>query len=69
MNSDNNNYEVTYCPEDDEYRVYCNICDKLCFKKYHEKHLKSGTHTNKFYKGPGLKYFKRFLLYKFVLAL
>ena len=22
------NYEVIYCPEDDEYRVYCDVCDK-----------------------------------------
>ena len=26
-------YEVIYCPEDDENRVYCNICDKLCYSK------------------------------------
>ena len=22
--------EVIYCPEDDEYRVHCNICVKFC---------------------------------------
>ena len=27
MNSDNQ--EVMYC-EDGEYRVYCDVCDKLC---------------------------------------
>ena len=24
---DSENYEIIYCPEDDEYRVYCNNCD------------------------------------------
>ena len=32
MDSGNINYEVIYCPEDDGYRVYCDICDKLCIK-------------------------------------
>ena len=27
---DSDKYEVIYCPEDDEYKVYCEICDKLC---------------------------------------
>ena len=26
------NQKVLYCIEDDEYRVYCNICDKLCIE-------------------------------------
>ena len=43
MNSDN--YGVIYC-EDDEYRVYCNICDKLCIERLYKNHLKSGRHTN-----------------------
>ena len=30
-----NNYEVIYCPEDDEYRVYCDVCDKLCIERYY----------------------------------
>ena len=29
---DNENYKVIYCPEDDEYRVYCDVCDKLCIE-------------------------------------
>ena len=29
MDSENDNSEVIYCPEDGEYRVSCNICDKL----------------------------------------
>ena len=33
MDSDNNNSEVIYCPEDDYYRVYCDIRDKLCIER------------------------------------
>ena len=44
------NQEVIYCPEDDEYRVYCNICYLLCNELFCKNHLKSGTHTNNFYK-------------------
>ena len=44
MNSDNQ--QVIYC-EDGEYRVYCEICDKLCIERYHKNHLKSQTHLNK----------------------
>ena len=29
---DSENQEVIYCPEDGEYRIYCNICDKLCIE-------------------------------------
>ena len=40
------NYEVIYCPEDDEYRVYCDICDQHCIERFYKNHLKSQTHTN-----------------------
>ena len=43
---DSDNYEVIYCPEDDECRVYCAICDKLCIERFYKNHLKSQTHTN-----------------------
>ena len=46
MNSENDNYEVNYCADDGEYRVYCNICDKLCIERVCKNHLKSWTHTN-----------------------
>ena len=46
MDRDNNNYEVIYCPEDGEYRVYCESCDKLCIERFDKNHLKSQTHTN-----------------------
>ena len=42
MNSDNQ--QVIYC-EDGEYKVYCNICDKLCIDRFYKNHLKSRTHT------------------------
>ena len=46
MESENIYYEGIYCPEDDEYRVYCEICDKFCIKEYYQIHLKSQTLTN-----------------------
>ena len=43
-----NNYESIYCV-DDEYRVYCDVCDKFCIERYYKNHLKSQAHTNNFY--------------------
>ena len=43
-----NIYEVKYCANDDEYRVYCDICDELCIERYYKNHLNSGTHMNSF---------------------
>ena len=31
------NYEVIYCPEDNEYRVYCDVCDSLCIERFYKK--------------------------------
>ena len=42
MNSEN--YEVIYCPEDDEYRVFCEVCDKLCIERLYKNHLKSHSY-------------------------
>ena len=50
MNSESDNYEVIYCEDDGEYRVYCDICDKLCIELFYKNHLKSGTQTKNFYK-------------------
>ena len=50
MNSESHNYGVIHCPDEDEYRVRCELCDKLCFERYQKNHLKSGTYTNNFYK-------------------
>ena len=44
------NQEVINCPEDDEYRVYCIICDKLCIEWFYKNQLKSQTHTNNIHK-------------------
>ena len=38
--------ESIYCPEDDTYRIYFEICDKLCIDRYYQTHLKSQTHLN-----------------------
>ena len=43
---DSENYEVIYCPEDNEYRVYCEVCDNLCIERFYKNHLKSKTHIN-----------------------
>ena len=43
---DGENQEVIYCVNDDEYGVYCHICDKLCIGRYYKNHLKSQTHKN-----------------------
>ena len=43
MNCDNQ--LVIYC-DDNEYRIYCDVCDKLCIERFQKNPLKSGTHTN-----------------------
>ena len=40
---DNENQQVIYC-EDGEYRVYREVCDKLCIQRFYKNHLKSQTH-------------------------
>ena len=40
------NQEVKYCEHDGEYRVYCDICDKLCIERFFKNHLKSQNHKN-----------------------
>ena len=44
MNSEN--YEIIYCDDDGEYRIYCSVCDKLCIERYFKNHLKPQTHKN-----------------------
>ena len=41
-----NKQKVIYCEDDGEFRVYCNVCDKLCTEQFYKNHLKSQTHTN-----------------------
>ena len=58
MNIESDNYEMIYCADDDEYRVYCDICDNLCIERFYKNHLKSGTHININHKRKQLKDFK-----------
>ena len=46
MDSYNSNYEVICCPEDDEYRVYCDNCHNQGKERFFENHLKSQIQTN-----------------------
>ena len=43
---DSDNQEIIYCADDDENRVYCEVCDKLSIERFYKNHLKSLTHTN-----------------------
>ena len=52
---DSDNYKIIHCPEDDEYRVYCNTCDKLCKERFHKNHLKAQFHTINIHKRQQLK--------------
>ena len=38
--------EAIYCEDDGDYRVYCNICHKLCTQRFYKNHLKSQKHIN-----------------------
>ena len=58
MNGEKDNYEVLYCADDINYRMNCEVCDKICIERYYKKHLESGTHTNNFYKRQQIKVFK-----------
>jgi len=44
------NSELIYCADDNEFRIYCDVCDKLCIDRFYKNHLKSQTHTNNFRK-------------------
>ena len=39
------NQLVIFC-EDDENRVYCDVCDKLCIQRFYKNHLKSQNSYN-----------------------
>ena len=38
---DSDNQEQIYCADDNEYMIYCDICDKICIDRYHNNHPKS----------------------------
>ena len=37
MDSDDNDYEDIYCSDDDEYRVYSEVCDYFCIERFYKK--------------------------------
>ena len=44
-----NNYEqklIAFCEEDDEFKIYCPVCDNFCILRFYKNHLKSKTHIN-----------------------
>ena len=41
---------IVYCPEDNEYKVYCDVCDNFCIERFYKNHLKSKTHINNIHK-------------------
>ena len=47
---DSEKYEVIYCEDDGEYRIYCDICDKLCIERFFKNQHKSQTHNNNTHK-------------------
>ena len=40
------NQQLINSPQDDEYRVYCTIWDKLWIERHYKNHLKLQSHTN-----------------------
>ena len=40
------NQEAICCADDDDYRVYCDICEILGTERVYKNHLKSQTDTN-----------------------
>ena len=54
MNIDND-YKRIYCEENNEYYIYCDICENFCIERYYKNHLKSGIHINNFFKRKTIK--------------
>ena len=46
MNTDDNHLDSINCDDDDEYRIFCDICDKRAIERYYKNHPHSGTHIN-----------------------
>ena len=51
------NQLVFYCEGDGDYRVYCDVCVKLCIERFYKSHLKTQSHTNNFRKRESLNKF------------
>ena len=45
---DCDNKEKMYFEDDDEYRIYCRVYDKLAIDRYYNNHLNSQTHIYNF---------------------
>ena len=43
---DCDNQEKLFCADDNDYRVFCDSCDKLDLDRLHNNHLKSKTDIN-----------------------
>ena len=54
--------EPIFCPEDEIFRTFCAICDKLCIDRYYQNHIKSQTHLKKLkQKSLTIKYIFKFI--------
>ena len=42
--------KLIYFVDDDEYKIYCDICAKFAIDRYYNNHPKPQTCGNKFYK-------------------
>ena len=52
MDSDvgrDDNGEITYCADDDEYRIFCKIWDNPVVETTHKNHLKLGLDFYKYF--------------------
>ena len=47
---DSDNKEKIYCDDDDDYRLFCHVCDKLAKDRCYNNHLKPATHLKNFRK-------------------
>ena len=47
---DCDNQKRINCVDDNEFRIYCDICDKFAIDRCYNNHLKSQTQRNNFYK-------------------
>ena len=57
MDTDNINFEVIYCHEVDEKRIYCDICDNICKEQFYKNHLESQHDKHNIRKKQQLKSF------------
>ena len=38
--------QAFYCEDDNEYRIYCHICENLCIERFYKNNLKSRIYIN-----------------------